>query len=214
MAEKRMISFKREIERKSVHLLGGLQISMFGFFVPEEFHAFFMYGFACFIVFLCLLEWLRLHDALKLPMLRDYERRRVGGYFFFFLGAFICFLIFPREIATASVLMLSTGDAVSGIILAAKHPDTPRRPSVKPFPVASAMFLTSFASCYIFFCAINHPSSLIKALSGATGATIADTFPLRTPLFYVDDNLSIPLLAGCAMILSDIMSSILLYEAA
>jgi dolichol kinase len=104
-------------------------------------------------------------------------------------------------IAVASMLMLSLGDAMSGLAGSVLENSNVRgrneRWRVKPMPIVACMFLTCLAIGFL--------SSSITGLSfpvylaGAIGATVADSVAL---VFYnrnLDDNLTIPLFAGALM---------------
>ena len=110
--------------------------------------------------------------------------------------------MFPKSIAVASILMLSAGDAASGVAFAAiSEQKSNNPPHKKPFLVMFVMFIVSFTAGCIFFRLIHHPFPVIFALSGSVGATIADSFPIRIFNYRINDNITIPLLAGSLMLL-------------
>ena len=194
--------FRKEVARKTVHFFGGLAVAIICFLIPDWLYIPFSACFAVFIAFLFYLECLRFHGCLSLPMLRSDEHKNIGGHVFFFLGAFICVLIFPKSIAVASILMLSAGDAASGVAFAAiSEQKSNNPPHKKPFLVMFVMFIVSFTAGYIFFRLIHHPFPVIFALSGSVGATIAESFPIRIFNYRINDNITIPLLAGSLMLL-------------
>jgi dolichol kinase len=62
--------------------------------------------------------------------------------------------------------------------------------------------LLMFAICSVIGLGFRPELSYLAIAAGATGAVIADAFPWRIGSFTIDDNLSIPLLAGAFMTLT------------
>jgi dolichol kinase len=59
-----------------------------------------------------------------------------------------------------------------------------------------------FAICVVIGLAFRPELTYLTLAAGAAGAVIADAFPWRSRGFVLDDNLSIPLLAGALMTLA------------
>lgn len=140
-----------------------------------------------------LLEILRLRFGLDLwifeKLTREYEQETVAGYA---MGAFsitAVVLAFEPAIAVPAILMLTIGDPVSGLL----GSDTLR--TIKHPRSLAAMFVISLVLAWPFL----HP---VAAVVAALGAMVADGVKPRIGEFVVDDNLSIPLVAGVAAFLA------------
>ena len=187
----------REIKRKSIHLTGlsvPICILLFG-----QFYTAILIALA--LLAAIILEAGRLKGKVSLPAVRDHEQEKVAGYIYYILGSLLTVVLFQPMIAVAAMLMLSLGDAMSGLAGSVLENSNVRgrneRWQVKPAPIVACMFLTCLAIGFL--------SSSITGLSfpvylaGAIGATIADSVAL---VFYhrnLDDNLTIPLFAGALM---------------
>jgi dolichol kinase len=147
------------------------------------------------------LEAGRLKGMIKLPEVREHEEAKVAGYFYYILGSLLTVAIFKPAISIAAMLMLSLGDAISGIIGSMLENSNVRSGDkgwrIKPLPITLGMFMT----CIL----VGHASSGITGLpfevylAGAIGATMADGISVFIRNRVVDDNLTIPIVAGTAM---------------
>ena len=115
------------------------------------------------------------------------------GAIFFFLGSLIAMALFPRDIASASILILAVGDSVSpivGIHGCVKH------------PLNSKKFLegttAGFVSSFIVAMMVVNP---IEALFGSFIGMTIEALDLKAGVRKIDDNLTIPMTAGLAMII-------------
>lgn len=125
---------------------------------------------------------------------REYEAENVAGYALFFLGATAAAYAFRPEIAVPAVLMLSIGDPISGILGSADAT------TAKEAGVLAVMFLVCFALALPFAVeAVGQLPGVAVAAAGALGATFADGVKPVIAGYVVDDNLSIPPVAGAAM---------------
>ncbi len=196
MSSSKLNVLRAEARRKTIHCLGATIPVLYLFFPKEWLMLGFLVGFAI----IAPLEWLRLHGRLSLPCLRDYEGKRIGAYIFFVIGAFLSILLFEKRIAIAAILMLAFGDtvsAVTGAVLTTGKAG-PHGNRFKPPGVMLAMFLTTLLIGLL----VLGPG--LAAVLGASGATIADGVPLQVHQVPVNDNLSIPLVAGCLMSIGSI----------
>jgi dolichol kinase len=127
------------------------------------------------------------------PLLRDYENVRITGASYILIASLLVFLIFPRDIAALSLIFLAVGDPASAI---ARVLATRSRSRVALGAVAC--FLACAAAGFVAFYA-GLAVSLPAALAGAVVATAVET--LHLPL---NDNFTMPLLAGMAMLVAQI----------
>ncbi len=210
----RRASLSMEMRRKAIHLTGLLvpaAILLFGKGAAVGFVA-------AALAVAVLLERARLSGKVRLPAVRDHEAERVAGYFYYILGALLTVLFFTPPIAVAAILMLALGDAASGIIGSVVRGSAVRTlimegggRRIKPVPVVAGTFAVCLAVGYaasiiegIYF---SSPGvlSLLVFTTGAAAATFADAVPLSFRDRVVDDNLTIPLLAGSAMSLAALL---------
>jgi dolichol kinase len=207
-------SLLMEVKRKGIHLSGlsvPAAILLFGKAATAGLVAFAL-------VAALFLERGRLSGNIRLPSVRDHEADRVAGYVYYIFGALLAILLFPPQIAIAAMLMLSLGDAASGIIGSVVRGSAVRtrimegqgwRP--KPLPVVAG----TFAVCLLagLFAQLIEGSffpepgilSFQVYVAGAAAATFADAVPLSFQKRVIDDNLSIPLLSGSAMFVATLL---------
>ena len=186
----------REIRRKLIHL-SGLSVPV-GILVCGRIYTAIIIA----LVLALALEAGRLKGIICLPEVREQEQEKVASYIYYIVGSLLAVLIFQPMIAVASMLMLTLGDAVSGLVGSVLENSNVRALGrrVKPFPIVTAMFLACLAIGYL-------SSSLTKLpfevyLAGAVGATMADSVALVVCNRGLDDNLTIPLFAGIMMSLA------------
>jgi len=192
-------NLKEEIARKGIHLGTGILMAvLYALFernVLVFIHLFFLVG-------IWLVELMRVKGAIKVPFLRDRERKVVGAHAFFMLSTFISILVFDMRIAIASILMLTIGDPASGAAQLCKRDAFgsigSREAVLKPPGVMLIMFLVSFLVGYLTLC------SMRIAICGALGAAVADGLQLKVRDVFIDDNLTIPLYAGLFMSLASL----------
>lgn len=214
MGSQRLDSLAMEVKRKGIHISG--------LSVPA---AILLFGKAATIGLVAIallaalfLERRRLAGKIRLPSVRDHEADRVAGYIYYIFGALLTVLLFPQTIAIAAMLMLSLGDAASGIFGSVVRGSAVRtrvmegrgwRP--KPFPVVAGTFAVCLLAGYaahLIEGAFFQGSELLSFpvfLAGAAAATFADAVPLSIRRRVIDDNLSIPVLSGSAMFAASIL---------
>ncbi len=208
--------FFRELGRKAFHMAGCVIPAAYYFFVSREIMLVVL-G-AC-VVGAGFLEYMRLkgRDLYPNTFMRPSEDRRLGGYFYAALAMFLAVLLFSKVVAVAAILFLVFGDAITGLAGALLLMYTGKR-SVdvrdgsqqglmyaiihhKPLP----LMLLMFAICAVIGLAFHPEISYLAIAAGALGAVIADAFPWRIGRYTIDDNLSIPLLAGALMTLASVI---------
>lgn len=126
------------------------------------------------------LDW-RLFEELT----REYEEDSVAGYALYVWSITAVALAFEPIVAVPAILMLTLGDPISGL-LGSDELRTVKRPRV---------LVTMFLTCLVLALPFLHVEAAVLA---AAGAAIADGVKPRVGDFVVDDNLSIPILAGVA----------------
>ena len=127
------------------------------------------------------------YDALT----REYEQENLAGYaLYVFSGTFVVLAFGPPDegIAVASVLMLTWGDPVSGLV------GSGELRSVKDATSLAAMFAVCTLVALPFV-------GVVPAVFGALGATLADGVKPVVAGYVVDDNLTIPPAAAAGILL-------------
>lgn len=187
----------KEIKRKAIHLSGlsvPLGILLFGRTVTAAL-------IALALAIALLLEWGRLRGKIRLPEVRDHEAKKVAGYIYYIVGSLLTVILFDPMVAVTSMLLLSLGDTVSGLVGSILVNSNVREKNekwrVKPLPIVAAMFAACLFIGYLSS-GITHLHFPVY-LAGAAGATIADTVAIVVRGRNLDDNLTIPLFSGALM---------------
>lgn len=187
----------KEIKRKAIHLSGlsvPLGILLFGRTVTAAL-------IALALAVALLLEWGRLKGKIRLPEVRDHEEMKVAGYIYYIVGSLLTVILFDPMVAVTSMLLLSLGDTVSGLVGSILRNSNVRGMNekwrVKPLPIVVAMFIACLFIGYLSSGITRLPFQVY--LAGAAGATIADTVAIVIHGRNLDDNLTIPLFSGALM---------------
>ncbi|ESP89534.1 hypothetical protein [Candidatus Halobonum tyrrellensis] len=146
-----------------------------------------------------LLEFLRLVVGLDHwvydRLTRSYEATNVAGYALFMVAFTVAAFAFAPPVAVPAMLMLSIGDPISGY-LGSNDAGT-----AKELGVLAVMFLVCFGLAVPFTAGHATPVAVAAAAAGALGATAADGLKPVIAGYVVDDNLTIPPVAGAGMTL-------------
>ncbi len=128
-------------------------------------------------------------------LLQVFERKRELGKFpgkgiiFYFIGVYVALLLFPKDIAMASIMVLALGDSVShlfGIHFGkTKHPLS----KTKFLEGTIAGFIAGFIGALAF-------SRWHEALFASLAAMIVEAIEVKVGTEQVDDNLIVPIVAG------------------
>jgi len=188
----------RELRRKLIHL-AGLSVPV-GILLLGRIYTAIMIAMA--LALALLLEAGRLRGMICLPEIREQEKEKVASYTYYIAGSLLAVLIFQPMIAVLSMLMLTLGDAVSGLAGSVLENSNARALGrrAKPFPIVAAMFLACLTIGYLSSGLTRLPFEVY--LAGAIGATVADCVALAICNRGLDDNLTIPLFAGLMMSLA------------
>jgi len=121
-------------------------------------------------------------------VLREEEKRNLMGSTYFLFSSLLTILLFPKPIAIASLLILTLSDTAAALVgkWIGKVPIFG-----KTLEGSLTFFLSSFLIVWIYP-NLNRFSGSLAAL----GATLIEMLPIK-----VDDNLTIPIVAGAIMLL-------------
>jgi glycerol-3-phosphate acyltransferase PlsY len=125
---------------------------------------------------------------LSLGLERKHVKNPFLGAMFYYIGCALAFAFFPFPVASAACAMLAVGDSLSNLVGANFGR---RKIGGKTLEGSIACFLGS-AAAGIFFVAP------VLVLAGAAFAALAEHIPR------VDDNLTIPIVSGLAMIIASL----------
>lgn len=121
---------------------------------------------------------------------RHFEQFPGQGPIFYTLGAYLTLLIFSPDIAYASIMILSVGDAVSHLIgRYFGKVKTPLHPE-KYIEGSVVAFLISVPFAFLFF------PNLLAVILASLAAMLVEIPSFKLGSWKVDDNLLIPLVAG------------------
>jgi len=125
----------------------------------------------------------------KFERKEDLEKFPGKGIIFYLIGAYVSLVLFPKEIAMASIMILAFGDSVSHMFGLhygkRKHPLS----KTKFLEGTIAGFIAGFLGALIFL-------PFLEAFLASLAAMIVEGVEMKIRAEQVDDNLIIPLVAG------------------
>ncbi len=174
-----------ELKRKTVHLTS-IMIVLFYYYLGKQVILSLL---TLFLILFLELEYFRIEWGKKLPIVhslfRIKEADRLGGHVFLGIGCIIAISVFPKEIASAAILMTTFGDASAAIF--GKAFGRTWIPGLKNRAIegCAAEFVADIIIGWIFL--PNWAAVLVMAGT----ATVVETLTNK-----MDDNLLIPLFSG------------------
>lgn len=144
------------------------------------------------------LEWVRLRYPpfqrviSRIIAVKEKETRGPSAATYLLLGALAAFLAFPVEVAVAAMLFVAVADPAASLVGERWGRHRVGRKSVE----GSLAFLGAALGVGLMLSGVGRGPGVAAVAVGATVAAIAELLPL--PL---DDNITVPLLSGGAMIL-------------
>ncbi len=132
-----------------------------------------------------------------------FERKDVRpftGAVWFYIGGFLAFVLFPHNIASASVSILAVGDSLSTVfgVKFGRH----KLIGKKSLEGSLAFFASSFLVSLIFV------NPLVGFFGSLTGALVELLIPQKIgkkAYWFLDDNLLIPVISGAVMWILNIL---------
>ena len=116
-------------------------------------------------------------------ILRGYERRGIGAHLYFGVSMLIVTLLFSPRASFVAIACGSAGDGVAGIVKKA------RREYAAPAMLLASLFVLVILS---FTIGLSVPAALLAAVL----ATLMEARLGRVGRYYINDNLSVPLIAA------------------
>lgn len=131
-------------------------------------------------------------------LLKKFERREHikkfpgKGIIFYFVGVYIALLLFPKDIAMASIMVLALGDSVSHLY--GLHFGRIKYPFSKTKFVEGTIagLILGFIGAFVFL-------PWWEALLASSAAMIVEAIEIKIGAEQVDDNLIVPFAAGAAV---------------
>jgi dolichol kinase len=193
--------FKRyEFRRKAVHIISGILVLLFinwdNDFVQENLVYIFLAGLIITILFSIYTKYKHPYFILNILKLfekpKDIRKYPCKGAVYYFTGVLITILLFPRDIASASIAILTIGDPMAHFFGSyyGKKKLIINRKKLLEGTLAGTLFGTLAASIFV-------PWPL--AFFGAAFGMMAEAVELE--FFRLDDNFFIPFISGIVMVL-------------
>jgi len=189
-----MIS-KKEIKRQLFHLVFGMIIALLVYY--GIFNKITMGIVLVLSAILCYIS-----RNVKIPgvywFLDKFEREKDliknpgRGAFFYLLGSYVVVLLFSKDIAIASIVILALGDSVSHLV---------GRFGNIPHPFTDRKFLEGLLAGIVvsFIGAVIVLGRGLEAILGSTFAMLFESLDIRIKEYKIDDNLFIPVVAGAVI---------------
>ncbi len=133
-----------------------------------------------------------IHELLeKFERKEDMEEFPGKGIIFYFIGIYIALLLFPEDIAMASIIVLALGDSVSHLY--GLHYGKIRLFSKTKFLEGTvAGFIAGFIGALVFL-------PWFEAVLASLAAMIVEAIEIKIGTQQVDDNLIVPFIAGAVV---------------
>ncbi len=187
------IGFAREAGRKAIHLFA-LVMPIGLWFVPVHAARLILFGFFLLLATFDITRWTnsRLSRFLRQTLgsvLRPHERRRFSGGTYILAAGALCSILFAKPVAVAVLICIIVGDTAAVFVGRAVGKI---RIGHKTLEGSLAFFLSSLI-CILWIPGL---SWQVKVL-GAAVAAFVEALPIP-----MDDNLTVPLIAGAVMSLA------------
>ena len=189
----------KELHRQIMHIIIGLiTVGLIYFNIFRPFTIFLLLVVGILISFLCKRIRLPLFSQFLDIFERDEQLIKFPGrgVIFFFVGVLLCLQLFPRNIALASIMVLTLGDSLSHIV-GARYGEIQNIFNLKSPKLLEGTIVGAIAG----FCGALLFVNVPEAFFGAFLAMVAEVVQIDLNNRQVDDNLIVPLVAGTAMLL-------------
>jgi len=187
--------------RAFVHVTVGLGISIAAFTLPHAW-TLFLVGTATFVflsIDLVRLRWAWAGDLFLrvfAPYLRDYEAQRLTGASYLLVAATVTIAAFPRDVAVLAISLLAVGDPLARVV----RERFGRRRFFGKTVEGFLACLAGGAAAGIVWHYVGLDLQAGTIIMGVVVASLVQSLPLP-----VDDNLSMPVIAGATMWLAQMV---------
>lgn len=186
------IGFAREAGRKAIHLFA-LVMPIGLWLVPLDYARRILFGFFLLLAAIDITRWTYTKLSRQLSgmlgsVLRPHERRRFSGGTYILAAGTLCSLLFAKPVAVAVLICIIVGDTAAVFVGRAIGKI---RIGQKTLEGSLAFFLASLL-CILWIPGLTWQVKIL----GAAVAAFVEALPIP-----MDDNLTVPLVAGVAMTL-------------
>jgi len=188
-----------ELKRQLMHILVGLvTVALIYYDILSPFSLLLLIITGIMLSFLCKRVQIPIISTFLDHVEREEQRRKFPGKgtIFFFIGVLLSLQLFERDIACASIMILTLGDSISHMFGAqfGKIKNIFNGKSQKLLEGTLAGTLAGFFGALFFV-------PIPEAFLGSLGAMIAEVIKIDFNDTTLDDNLVVPLIAGTVMVL-------------
>ena len=186
-----------ELYRQSFHLVFGILVLLFLYFVSEE-----NVLITLFILFLVSVLFSIISMKVRIPIIsfflekmgreKKLEQFPGKGFIFFIAGCLLTIKLFPNDIALASIVVLTFGDSISTLagFLGLKY-------RTSPFSRYKSIYGTIIGMIVSFLIALIFVEPLYAMVAAVFGMFV-EALSIKLGETEADDNLIVPLAAGTA----------------
>jgi len=179
-----------ELKRKAVHVFFILTIAVYFVFSKYYGHYFGLGALGVILIVILIMEYFRVVLKKKIPFFhqfwREKEKDRLGGEAYLVISAIIVFAFFDFKIASVALLIVVFGDIAASLVGTAygKH----KINFLSTRKSWEGTFAELIVNLIVGFVILNN---VVVILAMALTATVVEVM-----FSFVDDNLSVPVLAG------------------
>ena len=190
----------REISRKAIHIFN-IIIPLFHIYVLKNKIDMIIF-LSAMVIFCFFIEIFRIQSSFISKffekylffMMRSFEKQgSLTGSTWVFVGALITIILIPQPFSLLALFFLAFGDSLAALV-------GMKFPFIKIGNKTLSGSLACFIVCIFVGVILNFEISLDIILIGAFTATIVELISIK-----INDNISIPVLSGCAMYLGSIV---------
>ena len=190
----------REISRKAIHIFN-IIIPFFHIYIFKNKIDMIMF-LSAMVIFCFFIEIFRSQNSFILKffekylffMMRSFEKQgRLTGSTWVFVGALITIILVPQPFSLLALFFLAFGDTLAALV-------GMKFPFIKIGNKTLSGSLACFIMCLFVGLILNFEISSDIIFIGAFTATIAELISIK-----INDNITIPVLSGCAMYLGSIV---------
>ena len=190
----------REISRKAIHIFN-IIIPLFHIYIFKNKIDMIIF-LSAMVIFCFFIEIFRSQNSFISKffekylffMMRSFEKQgSLTGSTWVFVGALITIILVPQPFSLLALFFLAFGDTLAALV-------GMKFPFIKIGSKSLSGSLACFIMCLIVGLFLNFETSSEIILIGAFTATIAELTSIK-----INDNISIPVLSGCAMYLGSII---------
>ena len=190
----------REISRKGIHIFN-IIIPLFHIYILKDKIDMIIF-LSAMVIFCFFIEIFRIQSSFISKffkkylffMMRSFEKQgSLTGSTWVFVGALITIILIPQPFSLLALFFLAFGDSLAALV-------GMKLPFIKIGDKTLSGSIACFSMCLFVGLILNFEISLVIILIGAFTATVVELISIK-----INDNISIPVLSGCAMYIGSIV---------